>query len=198
MSRKKIAVVASFTALATGFVFMAGYAANAPIKPAVVAFIDLERIFNNLDSRTVTDEHMQAMAEDMQKRSFAMREELELLRAELESLEPGTDEMAELNDRVIGVGGRLRAFENYATLVMERERAEDLRQTYNLIREEAGNLSKERNIDIVLLNDSIPKIDLSDAARTLQQISARRVLYANQSLDITEELLARMNDTNSG
>ena len=198
MSRKKIAVVASFTALATGFVFMAGYAANAPIKPAVVAFIDLERIFNNLDSRTVTDEHMQAMAEDMQKRSFAMREELELLRAELESLEPGTDEMAELNDRVIGVGGRLRAFENYATLVMERERAEDLRQTYNLIREEAGNLSKERNIDIVLLNDSIPKIDLSDAARTLQQISARRVLYANESLDITEELLARMNDTNSG
>ena len=53
-------------------------------------------------------------------------------------------------------------------------------------------------IDIVLLNDSIPEIDLSDSARTLQQISARRILYANPVLDITEALLARMNAENAG
>lgn len=198
MSRKNFAIGSSFAALAIGFVFMAGYAANAPAKPAVVAFVDLEYVFNNLASRTSTEDRLKGMAEDMQNRSKAMQEELELLQAELESLEPGTDEMAELNDRVIGVGGKLRAFDTYATLVMERERAEDLRETYDLIRTEAGNLSNGLGIDIVLLNDSIPEIDLSDAARTLQQISARRILYANKNLDITDELLAKMNAGNSG
>ena len=96
------------------------------------------------------------------------------------------------------MGGRLRAFQKYATLVLEREQATDLRETYDLIRKSAGDLSKEQGIDIVLLNDSIPQIDLSDSARTLQQISARRILYANPVLDITEALLARMNAASDG
>ncbi len=54
-------------------------------------------------------------------------------------------------------------------------------------------MSTQMDIDLVLLNDSIPTVDLSDAAGTLQQISARRILWANQTLDITDQLLERMN-----
>ena len=109
MSRKKLAVGSAFVALITGFVFMAGYAANAPIKPAVIAFVDLEQVFNNLDSRSSTETRLQAMAEEMKTKSGTMQEELELLQAELESLEPGSDAMAELTNRAIGISGRLRA-----------------------------------------------------------------------------------------
>ena len=198
MSRKNLAVGSAFTALLAGFIFMAGYAANAPIKPAVVAFVDLERVFNNLNSRTETENRLIKLTENMQQKTTAMQEELELLQAELESLEPGSDSMAQLTNRAIGISGRLRAYETYANLILERERATDLRETYDRIREQAGKLSKQLNIDIVLLNDSIPEIDLSDAARTLQQISARRILYANEQLDITEELLTLMNDSSAG
>ncbi|MEC9232467.1 MAG: hypothetical protein VX403_00995, partial [Planctomycetota bacterium] len=61
------------------------------------------------------------------------------------------------------------------------------------IKEQAGQLATQMDIDLVLLNDSIPTVDLSDAAGTLQQISARRILWANQTLDITDQLLERMN-----
>ncbi|MEC9156837.1 MAG: hypothetical protein VYB77_01765, partial [Planctomycetota bacterium] len=58
---------------------------------------------------------------------------------------------------------------------------------------QAGELAAEMDIDLVMLNDSIPTVDLSDAAGTLQQISARRILWAKSTLDITDQLLERMN-----
>ena len=177
---------------------MAGYATNAPTKPAVVAVVDLERVFNNLDSRKTEEDKIIAMREDMIAQADEMRDELELLTAELESLEAGSATMMEMNDRAISISGRLRAFETYGQLLIERDQAATLRKTYDLIREEAGKLSKAKGIDLVLLNDSIPLVDLTDAAGTLQQISARRILWANNTLDITEELLAQMNGGGAG
>ena len=91
--------------------------------------------------------------------------------------------------------GKLRAFETYGQLLIEREQAAALRRTYESIKEQAGQLATQMEIDLVMLNDSIPTVDLSDAAGTLQQISARRILWASQTLDITDQLLEKMNGT---
>ncbi|MDG2030133.1 MAG: OmpH family outer membrane protein [Phycisphaerales bacterium] len=198
MARTRLAVCLAFAALAVGFTFMAGYAARKPTAPAVVAFVDLEKVFNSLDSRIESEKNIRKMAVDMEDETTSMREELELLQAELESLEPGTDAMAELNDRAVSVAGRLRAFQKYSALLLEREQANDLRVTYDMIRAAAAEYSKASKIDIVLLNDSIPTINPSDSANTLQQISARRILYANDVLDITEDLIAKMNAAGAG
>lgn len=198
MLRTRLAVCLAFAALAIGFTFMAGYAARTPTKPAVVAFVDLEKVFNSLESRVNSENAIRKMAVDMEEETNGLREELELLQAELESLEPGTDAMAELNDRAVSVAGRLRAYQKYSALLLEREQANDLRKTYDLIRDAAADYSKEAKIDIVLLNDSIPTINPSDSANTLQQISARRILYANDVLDITEDLIAKMNANGAG
>ena len=73
----------AFAALFAGFAFMAGYTSNAPVQPAVVAFVDLEYLFNNLSSREATETRLQNMATEMQGNTTAMQEELELLQAEL-------------------------------------------------------------------------------------------------------------------
>jgi Skp family chaperone for outer membrane proteins len=193
MPRNKFAVAVAFITLAAGFIFMAGYAANAPMPPAVIGVVDLEKVYNNLDSRSELVTRIEGMQSKMAEDASSMQEELEMLSAELESLSPGSGAMIEMNDKAISISGRLRAFETYGALLIERERAADLRDSYDMIRTEAGTLSKMMGIDLVLLNDSIPMVDLADAAGTLQQISARRVLWANETLDITDELIARLN-----
>tara|TARA_B100001059_G_scaffold153222_1_gene152854 strand:- start:1296 stop:1895 length:600 start_codon:yes stop_codon:yes gene_type:complete len=193
MPRNKIAVAVAFITLAAGFIFMAGYAANAPMPPAVIGLVDLEKVYNNLDSRAGLVTRIEDMQSKMAEDASSMQEELEMLSAELESLSPGSGAMIEMNDKAISISGRLRAFETYGALLIERERAADLRDSYDTIRTEAGTLSKLMGIDLVLLNDSIPMVDLADAAGTLQQISARRVLWANETLDITDELIERLN-----
>ena len=193
MPRNRFAVAAAFLTLAAGFIFMAGYAANAPMPPAVVGVVDLEKVYNNLDSREDLMKKVETMQAEMAEEASTMQDELEMLSAELESLAPGSAAMVEMNDKAISISGRLRAFETYGALLIERERAADLRDSYDTIREEAGTLAKIMGIDLVLLNDSIPMVDLADAAGTLQQISARRVLWANETLDITDQLIERLN-----
>ena len=193
MPRNKFAVAVAFITMAAGFIFMAGYAANAPMQPAVIGVVDLEKVYNNLNSRSELVTRIEDMQSKMAEDASSMQEELEMLSAELESLSPGSGAMIEMNDKAISISGRLRAFETYGALLIERERAADLRESYDTIRTEAGTLSKMMGIDLVLLNDSIPMVDLADAAGTLQQISARRVLWANETLDITDELIARLN-----
>ena len=194
MTRSRLLCWTVLPACLLGFGLMAGYAAKAALKPAVIAFVDLEKVFNNLESRKASETERRAQLATMQERGERMHEELELLEAELESLEPGSDAMAELTSRSIEVSGRVRAYQKYMQLITERESAGELRDTYDLIRETAGLIAAERGIDMVLLNDSIPEIDLSSAQRTLQQISARRILWGNSQLDITDDLLKRMND----
>ena len=45
----------------------------------------------------------------------------------------------------------------------------------------------------VLVDDTIPELEPSTADLMQKQISARRMIYANQSFDITDIILARMN-----
>ncbi len=193
MPRNKFTIAAAFITLAAGFIFMAGYAANAPVPPAVIGVVDLEKVYNELDSRSDLMQRIEEMQTRMAEDASSMQEELEMLSAELESLSPGSKAMIEMNDQAISISGKLRAFETYGALLIERERAADLRDSYDRIRTEAGKLSEIMGIDLVLLNDSIPMVDLADAAGTLQQISARRVLWASRTLDITEELIERLN-----
>lgn len=193
MTRRSNFNLIAIVTLATGFVFMAGYAASNQLKPAVVGVVDLEKVFNNLDSRKVSEQKILAMRDRMVEEAQVMKDELEMIGAELESLEAGSATMVEMNDQAISISGKLRAFETYGQLIIEREQAAALRTTYEAIKQQAGELATGMDIDLVMLNDSIPTVDLSDAAGTLQQISARRILWAKSTLDITDLLLEKMN-----
>ena len=98
MPRNRFAVAAAFLTLAAGFIFMAGYAANAPMPPAVVGVVDLEKVYNNLDSREDLMKKVETMQAEMAEEASTMQDELEMLSAELESLAPGSAAMVEMNE----------------------------------------------------------------------------------------------------
>ena len=198
MARTRLAFGSAFALMAIGFTFMAGYAAQARLNPAVIAYVDLEKVFEGLDSRKTSEETIMALAQQVEDKTTSMQEELELLQAELESLEPGSDAMESMNDNVISVAGRLRAYQKYATLVLEREQANDLKATYDDIRKAAQVYADKEGIDFVVMNDAMVPMNPSDSAGTLQQIASRKFLYAKPTLDVTDALIKLMNSSSSG
>ena len=198
MARTRLAFGSAFALMAVGFTFMAGYAAQARLNPAVIAYVDLEKVFEGLDSRKSSEETIMALAQQVEDKTTTMQEELELLQAELESLEPGSKAMESMNDNVISVAGRLRAYQKYAGLVLEREQANDLKATYDEIRKAAQVYADKEGIDFVVMNDAMVPMNPSDSAGTLQQIASRKFLYANPTLDVTDALIKLMNSSNSG
>ena len=70
----------------------------------------------------------------------------------------------------------------------------------NKITQAVQELAEIEGIDIVLINDAgqqVQTIADSQVARELQvrqQISSRRIIYASPGVDITEQLIVRMNN----
>jgi Skp family chaperone for outer membrane proteins len=168
-------------------------AAFAPQRPAVVASVDLERVFNSIDLQAKTEARLQTVAADLDAQRKVLRDGIEELNAELETFQPGSAAQLEVATRIEEAISEFRAFEGFARAKAEAEQAKAMRQIYMTIRQAAADLAKERGWDYVMVDDSIPTIEPTDSQRMLQQISSRRFLFANPSFDITDDLIAKLN-----
>ena len=183
---------AAALALLVGGALLA-FAAFAPQRPAVVASVDLERVFNSIDLQAKTEARLKAVAVDLDAQRKKLRDGIEELQAELESFQPGSTAQLEVATRIEEAIAEFRAFERFARAKAEAEQAKAMRQIYMSIRDAAMELAKERGWDYVMVDDSIPTIEPTDSQRMLQQISSRRFLYANPSFDVTNDLIAKLN-----
>jgi Skp family chaperone for outer membrane proteins len=162
----------------------------APSRPPVVAIVDLEKVFNSIEAHSARERELDASAASFQEKLKELEESVKELQAELDSFQPGSQSALELQNRVQAAVGEYRAYEQFVRLKLESEKARAMRETYLEIKEAAKTMAREAGIDMVLLDDSIPELERSNSQRTVQQISARRILYANTEFDISEDLIA--------
>lgn len=172
---------------------LGGAALFAPTRPPIVATVDLEKVYNSLDAQSAADAALEKLAQEMQAEQSAKRDELTQLQAELDNFNPGSPAhralMSKIEEKVV----LFQVTVEYDRQKIEARRADYIRQLYQEIKSTLRTLSEENSWDIVFLDDSIPPLEFSDPQRTMQQISARRMLYCNSSLDVTALLVARMN-----
>ena len=130
----------------------------------------------------------------LEKKVKAAESTVKDLEAELESFQPGSDAQAAAIQKLQSAVGELKAVQEFARAKVELERARALRDTYLAIKDASRRLAERDGYDYILLDDSLPEMDLKSASQTMQQISARRTLWFNPSLDVTDALIKRMND----
>jgi len=183
--------------LAAAVLLLGGAAILAP-RPTVVATVDLERVFNTVDRHARNEADLRALVDRMKARERELEANVKDLEAELDSFQPGTQSAIEAQNKVQAAVGEFRAYVQYARLKLEAEEARLMRETYLAIRESAKRYAREKGIDVVLLDDSIPQFQAGSSDRTVQQISNRRILFANQELDISEDLIRFMNAEGTG
>jgi Skp family chaperone for outer membrane proteins len=173
---------------------------ETPSKPPIVATVDLEQLFNGLSEQDTEAKRLDTIASQFEKKIDELRGEVENLQAELENFEEGGEAWIMTSRKAETAISEYKAYEQFARLKIEAERSKSMRNIYTKIKQVVAEFSAAQSppLDMVLIDDSIPDFEPSDTAGTQRQISARRMLYVNNSYDITEEVLARMNSTTGG
>ncbi len=69
-----------------------------------------------------------------------------------------------------------------------------MRDLYESIRDAAVTFAKANGYDMVLVDDGVDPIP-EDSTDPIAMISSRRVLFAAESMDVTEALIKAMNDS---
>ena len=182
------------TTIALGIAVAVLVAATAfPDRPSRVASVDVERIFTALDEQKSIEAAIKTLGEKMVGEKDRMSRELQDLNAELESYKPGTPPYNDTLKKVEGAIGTMCAQDQFGQLKVEAERASGMRSLYIKVREAAAAVAKEGKIDYVIINDSIPPIEPAGFTATRQQLAMRRILFADNELDITDAVIARAN-----
>ncbi len=165
-----------------------------PAAPAIIASVDLEKVFNEIDRRAEAETALEALAEQFQQEREGLRQVAEQKRMDMDLLAPGTDKYADAEDAWTQAVLDYRAAVEFSKAKLDAKRAEARAKIYMEIVAEAARYAEAKGIDFILADDS--GIDLMEGTdlQVVQQMSLRRLVYAGQANDVTYDLITWINE----
>ena len=162
------------------------------LSPTVVGTVDLEATFNGLEEWDQLQVSLNQRAESMQQELQRRQDELEGLEADLEDYPEGSDKFKEAMKKFQMAAIELRGYVEFQQRKQQRFNDETIFDLYDKIKAAAMKLADEQGYVIILVNDSVVEIP-ENTDNILAQISSRRVLFARQQMDVTDQLIQTMN-----
>ena len=160
-----------------------------------VAVLNLGKVLEARDERTVREGELQREIESREATLKQMQEERQQLVAVLDTLTRGTPEREAKVEEAVRKQATFEFEGNLAERLIARQRTEMQLMLFNKIKDAAKAYADAEGFDIVLTSDHETQIpDGMPANETNAAILSRRVLHANERVDITSAVAQRMNN----
>jgi len=172
---------------------MARFAASYA-SPTAIGTVDLERIFVNLKAFEAANDELRRIDADFNAERAVKRDEITQLQEELEILPPGSSNRRDAENALLWKSHEFQVMVEIARRKLDDAEAQALRRIYKLVQDEAAVLARDRGFDLIIIDDT--RVDLPEnasAADMTREIGARRYLHVGRSIDVTDELIARVN-----
>lgn len=164
-------------------------------KPPIVARVDMQKMLTELDELKDRQKEFTAFRDKLRADVQAIDKKVADAQEALKVLPEGGPEADAKREELERLTALLRLEGEYASTQVDRKRGSIYAAIFRKVTEAAPKLAKQSGYDLVLTDDSVAEIP---AKGTEQQITAvivnRRVLYASNTLDVTDELLRFMNN----
>ena len=176
------------------------YEGSAPqlSQGLTIATLDLSAVFEGLTQRADADLHLGQMAEKNRLESDRRAGEMEALRAQYrETIDPATRQ--DLEERLALATIEYGTWVRFTNQKTDVEQSLVLQDLYRAVKQAAAELARSEGYDLVVVDDSLRQLRMSaDSAisreeQVRQQIGSRRLLFADPGLDVTDDLVAKMN-----
>lgn len=169
--------------------------------PTSVVTVNVVRVLEGLDERAMAEADFVSMAETILATDETKQQELEGLRERLLELpESDVDGRRSMrNELELGLL-EFQGWRQFKTEQVDIEKSLLLRNIYQHIQKAINDLCQAEGYDIVIVDDSgdqlliNPQVQASREMQIKQQLSSRRLIYVNPSVDITNDVIARMNN----
>ena len=164
-------------------------AAATPTKTAVC---DLFIILKNYDRGNDLKKELKARVDKITAEGDKRGQEITKIQNTLEELKPGSKEYDAQLNKMTQLTIDRQAYLNYQDELAKRETYRYTKEVYQDVMEAIEKVAKERGFQLVLFKES-PNLVSRTYDELLEQISRRKVLYSDPSLDITDDVLKRIN-----
>lgn len=199
MHRTLLVLGLPLAALAAALSYQAGAVRPVAARPTTVGVVDLGQVLEKVNERAQWDANVRSMEEKLKGEAMERDSRMRSAQERLKDLPEG-DERTLLREQVARDFIEADAWFNFKKRELDREKALMWADLYRRIRTEAESLAVAEGVELVLVNDAVAEVrtaaegNSSSEVFVLQQITARRVLYAAGQIDLTDRLVTRMNN----
>ncbi|MEN6309100.1 MAG: OmpH family outer membrane protein [Anaerohalosphaeraceae bacterium] len=180
--------------LCLSFGYRQGVAAGEKqIGPAKVAVVDVTKVLQNSKKHKAWQEKMTAEETTMKAEFQKDKKALEALQANMDLLKPGSkdyiDAMKDFLDKKSLLEAKDKFYQEKVNMEMQQWTESLYTQMLDLIKE----IAQRKGTDIVLAQEQLelPAASLRDF---MLSIRTKKVLYSGDQVDITDEVLAAMDE----
>lgn len=162
-------------------------------RPTAVAVIDLGAVLQQLEERDEKLQELQNEGETRQVRLNEMLARVEGMQSQLEALQ-GLPQYESQLEEFIKMQASVRTEQEVSQAVIALREKQFTLSFFNKIRDAAQEYAQQQGYDIVLVNDANRLIPLEVSTEQMQGlIATHRILHADSSIDITDEVAQFMN-----
>lgn len=149
-----------------------------------IGVVDLNRAFEGYSKKSVREQELAAFKAEIDGKLQAHDARIAELRTELELLQKGTSRYTEIEDQLLAVSQRRLLDERRAAEEFKNRKVEMHESLLDEIGSSISALGRERGLAAVFQRE----FTLPD-----ESLSWRTVLYHAEEIDLTDEVLARLN-----
>jgi Skp family chaperone for outer membrane proteins len=167
--------------------------------PTPVAVVNLARVFDQVDERSEWDVRIEALLVSIQREAAMRKGALEKRLEESDQVATPEDRQR-IRDEVALMQLRLEQWGTLKTAEVDREESLKWRSLYRNLRRESQRVAEAEGYEMVLVDDSVGDVQTASQAQAslqqqvIEQITNRRILFAANTIDITDQVIVRMNN----
>lgn len=165
-----------------------------------VAVIDVARLVDEIDERSEWDIRIEALQASINQEGKSRQAAMERRLTESEAA-PNDEQRQLIRDEVALMQLRLEQWAQIKTMELDRERALKWQSIYRNLRRESSRIAETEGYELIMVDDNRGEINtdptnqqMSMEQQVLTQIMNRRILFAAEPIDITDQVIVRMNN----
>lgn len=194
MRRTKLMTLVMVCAMA-GFMIMPGKV-QAQARPTSIAVADVAKIMGALEEMTQMEADAKTQIEQIKIEHESRRKNLKQMQEDLELLQQGTDAFMQKAEDFQLSAMQLDSWFKYKQARMGSERVLQVANIYRKLTATIGKVASEAGYDMVLFKEktmALPKSNMKpDTLSAMLQM--RKVIWVRNDLDITDQIVLRMNN----
>jgi Skp family chaperone for outer membrane proteins len=182
------------TIIAISFGYRQGIAASEKqIAPSKVAIVDVTKVLQNSKKHKQWQGKMTKEEEQMKAEFEKAKKEMEVLQANLNLLKSGSKDYIDVMREFLDKKGLLDAKDKFYQEKINAEMQQWTESLYTQMLDITGKIAQKKGLDIVLAQEQLdlPSANLRDFMLSMR---TKKVLYCNAQLDITDEVLAALDE----
>ena len=156
-----------------------------------VGVIDVKGVFDSYTKKQELEDQMAARNKLLNEQGQAKKDELQKLQRDIEFYTEGSDERQKAEDDFGKKELEFKAFLDKSARALERDYRDSIASLYKDITEVIQTYGRERQFDLILKIDK-PDLTVKNPRELQFQINNHKLLYGDGSLDITDEIIARL------